>query len=420
MPRLSKRTLAFLFLLLFLLIAPNLIRVNAQSTTGQSGVINGVLAHEMTSQEAQTLAKSNITWVSCDVTFDRSDSSNWYQIYNLAKQNNLSLLGILDQHLMNYSQTFQLNDWSNAVNQAINEFGDVVKTWEIWNEPNFPDSSLGCFDGTAQQYVALMQTAYDNIKAADPSDTVIGLGGVPLFTGAEPTISNTYAQQAYAWTQIVVQLGGMKYCDAIAVHAYPYGAYTQISQLAFQYFLLNYQQLCVGKPVWVTEVGQESFSTNWTATEAQQSNFLTQSYSLLQRLGVRAYFWYELCDNYTVRADSNFGLFNNSGNQKDAFNAFANVASSNSASPNSSPTPAPSSNPATSSPTLSTAPSAAPAKTPIDLSTPAVPELSFGLVLVLVIAASLCTALIRKRQTNAAVTNQVTNSKKASRIATQI
>jgi hypothetical protein len=190
--------------------------------------------------------------------------------------------------------------------------------------------------------------------------------------------------------------------------------------LAFQYFLLNYQQLCVGKPVWVTEVGQESFSTNWTATEAQQSNFLTQSYSLLQRLGVRAYFWYELCDNYTVRTDSNFGLFNNSGNQKDAFNAFANVASSNSASPNSSPTPAPSSNPATSSPTLSTAPSAAPAKTPIDLSTPAVPELSFGLVLVLVIAASLCTALIRKRQTNAAVTNQVTNSKKASRIATQI
>jgi hypothetical protein len=357
----------------------------------------------MTSQEAQTLAKSNITWVSCDVTFDRSDSSNWYQIYNLAKQNNLSLLGILDQHLMNYSQTFQLNDWSNAVNQAINEFGDVVKTWEIWNEPNFPDSSLGCFDGTAQQYVALMQTAYDNIKAAAPSDTVIGLGGVPLFTGAEPTISNTYAQQAYAWTQNVVKLGGMKYCDAIAVHAYPYGAYTQISQLAFQYFLLNYQQLCVGKPVWVTEVGQESFSTNWTATEAQQSSFLNQSYSLLQRLGVRAYFWYELCDNYTVRADSNFGLFNNNGNPKDAFNTFANVASSNSASPNSTPTPAPSSNPAT----------------PTDPSTPAVPELSFGLVLSLVIATSLCTLFIRKRQTNTVVINRVTNSKKASRITNQ-
>ena len=71
--RSTKRASAFLFLLLVFLIAPNLIRVNAQSTTGQSGVINGVLAHEMTSQEAQTLAKFNITWVSCDVTFDRSE-----------------------------------------------------------------------------------------------------------------------------------------------------------------------------------------------------------------------------------------------------------------------------------------------------------------------------------------------------------
>jgi hypothetical protein len=403
MLRSTKRTLTFLFLLLFFLIAPNLTRVNAQSTTGQSVMINGVLAHEMTSQEAQSLAKSNITWVSCDVTFDRSDSSNWYQIYNLAKQNNLSLLGILDQHLMNYSQTFQLNDWSNAVNQAVNEFGDVVKTWEIWNEPNFPDSCLGCFDGTAQQYVALMQTAYYNIKAAAPSDTVIGLGGVPLFTGAEPTISNTYAQQAYAWTQNVVQLGGMKYCDAIAVHAYPYGAYNQISQFAFQYFLQNYRQLCVGKPVWVTEVGQESLSTNWTATEAQQSNFLTQSYSLLQNLGVKAYFWYELCDNYSVRPGSNFGLYNNSGNQKDAFNAFATAASSNSASPNSSPTPAPSSNLDTSSPTLTTTLTGAPTTSllpsPATNPTPTpIPELSLLVLLPLFVSIVLITVKLRHQK----------------------
>ncbi len=74
--RSTKTALAFLFLLLFFTITPNLIQVSAQSTTGQSGVINGVLAHEMTSQEAQALSKSNITWVSCDVTFDFSDSSN--------------------------------------------------------------------------------------------------------------------------------------------------------------------------------------------------------------------------------------------------------------------------------------------------------------------------------------------------------
>ena len=359
----TKRGLVLLFLLLTPLITANYMLVKAELTTDQSGMINGVLAHEMTSQEAQTLAKSNVTWVSCDVTWNPSDDCEWTQIYSLAKQYNLSLLGILDWHLMNYSQTFQLSDWSNAVNQAISEFGGVVKTWEIWNEPNFAWNSYGYYNGTAQEYVTLMQTAYDNIKAAAPNDTVIGLGGVPLFTGAEPTVSNTYASQAYVWTQNVVQLGGMKYCDAIAVHAYPYGAYNQISQFAFQYFLQNYQQVCQGKPVWVTEVGQESFSTNWTATETQQSSFLNQSYSLLQGLGVKAYIWYELNDNYTDRPNSNFGLFDNSGNPKDAFNTFMNLASLNS-----SPTPAPST----------------------------APELSFGPVLALVIAISFCTILVRK------------------------
>jgi hypothetical protein len=384
----TKIALAFLFLLFTSLITANLALVNAQFTADQSSMINGVLAHEITSQEAQTLVKSNITWVSCDVTFDCSDSSCWYQIYSLAKQNNLSLLGILDWHLMNYSHTFQLSDWSNAVNQAISEFGDVVKTWEIWNEPNFAWDSYGFYNGTAQQYVVLMQTAYDNIKAAAHSDTVIGLGGVPLFTGAEPTPDNTYASQAYAWTQSVVQLGGMKYCDAIAVHAYPYGAYNQVSQMAFEYFLQNYQQLCQGKPIWVTEVGQESYSTNWTATETQQSAFLTQSRSLLQSLGVKAYIWYELNDNYTERPDSNFGLFDNNGHSKDSFNAFANLDS-----PNSSPSPTPS---AISSPALTTIPTVALTPSPTNTSTPTVPELSFWLVLPLVIAISLCATLIRK------------------------
>jgi len=351
-------------------------------------MINGVLAHEMSSQEAQTLAKSNITWVSCDVTSNPSDDCEWTQIYSLAKQYNLSLLGILDWHLMNYSKTFQLSDWSNAVNQAISEFGDIVKTWEIWNEPNFVWNSYGYYNGTAQQYVTLMQTAYDIIKAAAPNDTIIGLGGVPLFTGAEPTTANTYAQQAYAWTQSVVQLGGMKYCDAIAVHAYPYGAYNQIGQFAFQYFLQNYQQLCQDKPIWVTEVGTESYSTNWTTTQTDQSAFLTQSYSLLQSLGVKAYIWYELNDNYTDRPDSNFGLFDNSGNPKDSFSTFANLPSSNS-----SPSPVPSSNSVTSSPTLTNSPTV-PLTTPTtDTSTPTAPELSFGLILALVIAVSLCTII---------------------------
>ena len=71
-------------------------------------MITGVVVHGMTPAEAQMLADSNITWVSCDVTFNSSDISEWGQVYSLAKQYNLSLIGILDQHLMNYSNSFTL------------------------------------------------------------------------------------------------------------------------------------------------------------------------------------------------------------------------------------------------------------------------------------------------------------------------
>jgi len=389
----TKIALPFLFLLLAPLITANLTLVNAQSTTNQSSMIRGVLAHAIASPEAQSLAKSNITWVSCDVTFSHSDDAKWYQIYSLAKQNNLSVVGILDWHTMNYSQTFQLSDWGDAVNQAVNSFGDVVKTWEIWNEPNYAWNFFGYYNGAPSRYVALMQTAYSIIKTAQPASVVIGLGGMPLFTGAEPTPNDTYATQAYTWAQSVVQLGGLNYCDAIGIHAYPYGAYNIISQFAFQYFFQSYQQLCLGKPIWITEVGTESYSTNWTATESVQASFLDQSYTLLQNLGAKAYFWYELNDNYTERANSNFGLYDNNGNPKQAFSTFANLAS-----PSSLPTPNPSTNPTASSSAQSPAPTASATASTSHIPTlkPTIPELSVVFVLSTIIAISTCAFLYKK------------------------
>jgi hypothetical protein len=146
--KITKLSYILLFLLIAPLIAGGLLQTASfGQTVGGSGMVSGVLAHDMSAAEAQLLANSNIDWVSCDVTFNPSDISEWGQIYSLAQQYHLSLMGILDQHLMNYSNTFTLNDWSNAVTQAVNDFGSVVKTWEIWNEPNYPGNALGYFNG---------------------------------------------------------------------------------------------------------------------------------------------------------------------------------------------------------------------------------------------------------------------------------
>jgi hypothetical protein len=262
---------------------------------------------------------------------------------------------------MNYSNSFTLTDWSNAVKQAVDEFGSVVKTWEIWNEPNY-GNDLGYFNGTAQAYVNMLETAYHDIKESAPSDTVIGLGGMPLYDSENQTI-NFYTQQAFAWATQVVQLGGMSFCDAISVHAYPYGQYyPEIAGASFTSYLQKYEQLC-NEPVWVTEVGQESSSTTWPASETQQSTFLSQSYSMFQGLGVKAYIWYELDDNYTAIPDSNFGLFDNNGNPKQAFYTYVDVANGltpPTATPTATSTALPTQNPTTnptSSPSQSPFPS---------------------------------------------------------------
>jgi len=294
----------------------------------------------------------------------------------LAKQYHLSLMGILDQHLLNWSSSFNLTDWSNMVTQAVESFSDV-KTWEIWNEPSMPDSTLGYYNGSAEAYVAMLQTAYGIIKSLAPSDTVIGLGGVPLYDSELINGNETlyyYTNQAYAWATQVVQLGGMNYCDAIAVHAYPYGAYIPVlAGSSFTYYLQQYEQLCAGKPVWVTEVGTESQSTTWAASQAAQATFLQQSYTMFQGLGVKAYLWYELNDG--VISGSYFGLFDGNGNPKQAFTAYVNLVNgATSPTATATSTAQPTQNPdATPSPSLVTSafPSQQPTTTPSPTNPPA-------------------------------------------------
>jgi len=394
----SKLARALLFMLLTFLVANGIqVATLGQVTASGSPMISGVLAHEMTGAEAQLLANSNITWVSCDVTFNPSDISQWSQVYSLAEKYHLNVLGILDQHLMNYSDTFTLSDWSNAVTQAVNAYGNVVKTWEIWNEPNFSSNNLGYFNGSPQSYVTMLQTAYNDIKAIAPSDTVIGLGGMPLYDSENTTI-DYYTQQALTWAGQVVQLGGMNYCDAIAVHAYPYGQYYPMIQgTLFTSNLKQYEQLIPGKPIWVTEVGQESYSTTWDATESQQSTFLQESYSLFQRLGVAAYIWYELNDNYTAIPNSNFGLFDNSGNPKEAWTTFVDAVNTLPTS-----TPASTATPVSPTQTPTISPSLQPSTPPIPSQSPAliapastprpVPEENFTVALIVCLALSVAAA----------------------------
>ena len=191
-----------------------------------------------------------------------------------------------------------------------------------------------------------MRTAYPIIKSAYPNATVLGLGGLPLYTSTDGPSNTTLLQYPpdYTWvdysenfTQTVVNLGGMNYCDAIALHAYPYGEYAEkYAGNAYVRSLKNYSKTA-GKDVWITETGQYSEPYNNVAyTPQEQADYLSTSYTLFRSQHVKAYFWYELNDNNVANNlydfnTTSFGLYDFYSNPEPALDKyFSSISQTNS------------------------------------------------------------------------------------------
>ena len=303
--------------------------VKTSKANPNSEMLNGIVAHSLTDSQAALLSNSNINCIRGDVSLYYN--SDWVQhsFFEKAQKNNLTLVGTLGPITMNY-KNFNLSSWNQTVNDVVHTYGSKVVAWEIWNEPTYNNSYLGYYQGTAQQYYDLLRSAYAIIKSQYPNATVLGLGGLPLYTSSEGPISGTtWVQYSLDFAQQVVALGGMNYCDAISLHFYPYGPYVPNTGLFCQQTMGAYQSLTGNKPVWITETCLEEYSPFWASSQQEQANFLSTSYNLFKNSEVKAYFWYELCDNYQKNlynpTVSNFGLYDVNGNPKLALDTYLTV-----------------------------------------------------------------------------------------------
>jgi hypothetical protein len=282
----------------------------------------GVVAHDMTADQANFLASNGVNWIRADVSIDPNDTlfTNWDKIYRLAKDNNLSLIGTLLPQTMNLNNSFTLDDWNQTVKTAVQEYGNYVSAWEIWNEPTVSEATCGYFNGTAQRYVDLMRVAYPIIKEYSNAP-VLGFGGLPLYSSTDPL-----RRQSLTFAQEVVNLGGMRYCDAISLHAYPWGHYGPFVESAFNSSLSLYRQMAGGKEIWITEAGQKSQPDQLvTYSSQEQSDYLNASYTFLKSQNVSAYFWYELSDDNNPHQA--FGLYcNDSTTAKTALYTYLDLA----------------------------------------------------------------------------------------------
>lgn len=199
------------------------------------------------------------------------------------------------------------NRWARFVYRAVNRYkpggqlartygwpdGVGVRHWEMWNEPDL--SSF--WDGTLPDYARLLKVGYLAAKQAD-SQALVLFGGLanfswPSFYG---DVLNIYAADPLAGAHGFFH-------DILATHNYSY------SWRSWQYVFEGGNRMRsfgLQKPIWLNESGVRAWNdypgpvwdphSSFSATRAEQADFVIQSAFYATFAGADAIFHFQLYD----------------------------------------------------------------------------------------------------------------------------
>ena len=186
------------------------------------------------------------------------------------------------------------SDYADFLRFVATRYKGKVSAWEVWNEEN--TQRFWSTGPSAASYVPLLKAAYPAVKAVDP-DALVVFGGV--------------SQNDYPFIEAAYAAGAKGYFDVMAVHPYPganppestWYSNGRVAPNAFTgYREVRSSMLAQGddKPIWLTEFGWSTTTTEtWGVTQAQQADYLTRAYRVLESDPyVAAAYWYNLRNNF--------------------------------------------------------------------------------------------------------------------------
>lgn len=160
----------------------------------------------------------------------------------------------------------RLGLWSEYVRRLVTQYKDRIQYWEVWNEPDLMWQEQTRHSGA--HYVAVLKTAWEAAKAADPNCKVLGLSHAGYME----------------WLERVGQLGAKDYFDIATIHSYaaPSGYSAAVKQR--RNMLARYGM--GDKPLWINELGATAYdfspeySHKYSCSELKQAKVLTANYAL--------------------------------------------------------------------------------------------------------------------------------------------
>jgi Glycosyl hydrolases family 39 len=173
----------------------------------------------------------------------------------------------------NAAEPRDLDDWRNYIRIVAVHYKGVIRSYEIWNEPNRKET----FTGTPATMLQLSRVAYQVLKAVDPRITVIS----PSATSSA----------GIDWLAEFLKAGGCEYSDVIGYHFYvtPDAPESMIPLIQQVKKVLRSKQ-CESKLLWNTESG-------WAApkhfsSDADAASYLMRAYVVNWLMGIDRFYWY--------------------------------------------------------------------------------------------------------------------------------
>ena len=175
--------------------------------------------------------------------------------------------------------------YADFVGRVAARYRDRLPAYIIWNEPNLAIEWAGR-QPDPSSYVALLQAAYQAVKAADPSAQVISAGLAPTNEVSERALDDRrFLREMYG-------AGAQGHFDALGTH--PYGFAYPPDDLPGTHEGLNFARLAdlrqimleaddADTPVWAIEMGWTSEPVapeqQWLrVTQEQQASYLTGAF----------------------------------------------------------------------------------------------------------------------------------------------
>ncbi len=143
----------------------------------------------------------------------------------------------LYQPIFANGQVNAANSWATYVASVVREYGDIIKVWEVWNEPDFTaDNTLGVVGGAWQtrqpkagetpnwkggipQYVRMLRITYEVVHALQP-EAYVATGGITYEAYLDWILKLTDNPDG-GKVSMTYPLTGGAYFDVLSFHQYP-------------------------------------------------------------------------------------------------------------------------------------------------------------------------------------------------------